>query len=184
MLGIGKKQFPDRFNDPNDLVIAIEEYFDMCEQKGKAWSKAGLCLHLGITKETLKNNGFNPKFAPIIDSAMLMMEEDVEQKMLRGGSTTAGYIFKLKAQFDWSEKQQIDHTFSSANKFLMEDVFEDPYDDPNIIDTEVVEDFGISHSKVISKQEQGLHRYRKGKERRMIKEVDKELKELEELNEE
>ena len=126
----------------------------------------------------LKNNGFNPKFAPIISSAMLMMEEDVEQKMLRGGSTTAGYIFKLKAQFDWSEKQQIDHTFSSANKFLMEDVFEDPYADPNIVDAEIVDDFGISHSKVVSIQEQSQHRYKKAREKAMIKEVDKELKEM------
>ena len=180
LLGSGMKNFPSRFADPQDLVDAIESYFNECDEERKSYSMAGLCLFLGISKDTLKNNSFNPKFTPIIEAAKLVMEEDVEQKMLKGGSTTSGYMFKLKAQFDWTDRQKVDHSYGTANIFLMNDDFNDPYDNPNALQAEIVSEVaGLSSSKYGVKEMHKIKRSKKDIEKDMMIEVENDLKEME-----
>ena len=69
-------------------------------------NKAGLCVYLGICKETY--NDYKKKFSDSIKGFESITENAWVQRL--GGSSPTGAIFYLKNAFDYRDKQEIEQS--------------------------------------------------------------------------
>jgi hypothetical protein len=99
----GKKPI---FEDIPVLNNAGEQVIDTKYFKNP--SIISMCLHIGITRETLRQYEQNERFSDAIKEAKAKIEEFVEQELYRGQGQVTGIIFNLKNNFGWVDKQEID----------------------------------------------------------------------------
>jgi len=93
---------PKKYNDGRELEEAAAIYFDKCEETVTPPTISGICLHLGINKETLRQYGKDPALSDTIKRIKLVVENGMEQASLCR-SSAAGAIFNLKANFGYRE---------------------------------------------------------------------------------
>lgn len=119
---------PPLFETVEELEEKIDAYFKICD-KGKVvqrtirgevvdrveqipYSIIGLAVHLGTTRETLKDygDGMHDKRDDRFSYAIKKAKAKVEANMVERALTTngAGSIFVLKASFGYKEKQEVD----------------------------------------------------------------------------
>ena len=99
----GKVGRPRKYSNPEDLENKINEYFN-----GRDYNEitvTGLCLYLGINKDTFYEYAKVPEFKFIIDMARLRVENSYEIALRKDGGTEN--IFALK-NFGWKDKQEVD----------------------------------------------------------------------------
>ena len=100
----GKVGRPRKYENPEELENKINEYFD-----GREYNEitiTGLCLHLGINKDTFYEYAKIPEFKYIIDTARLIVENSYEIALRKDGGTEN--IFALK-NFGWKDKPEINY---------------------------------------------------------------------------
>lgn len=68
---------------------------------------SGLALCLGVDRKTIYNYGKKDEFFPTIRNARAHIESVLEQRLFYQHCT--GVIFNLKNNFDWKDKNEIDH---------------------------------------------------------------------------
>lgn len=73
----------------------------------------GLCLHIGITKETWRQYGQLEEFSDPIKKAKTVIEQYNEEQLYRKDQVT-GIIFNLKNNFGWKDKQEVDTNISGG----------------------------------------------------------------------
>ena len=86
---------PRKFEFPEDLEMKCLDYFDWCVKEKQIITITGLCLFLGITRETMaqwKKAGH--EFSDIINRAVQCVEVAYETKL--DTFTFGGAIFALK----------------------------------------------------------------------------------------
>lgn len=108
------------FKSPEELELKINAYF-----KGKEYNEltiTGLCLHLGINKDTFYEYAKRPEFKPIIDMARLRVENSYEIALRKNGG--AENIFALK-NFGWKDRQEIDMASSIDNVSVKVDLVDE-----------------------------------------------------------
>jgi len=95
--------------DAETFLELVAGYFATRGQIG-APTKAGLLLHLGISRETWREYKERDEFVDTIREAELKIEDAWNQRLLGPGAT--GPIFYLKNAFkdEYRDKQEIDHT--------------------------------------------------------------------------
>ena len=101
---------PRIFNSPEELEAKIDEYFN-----GREYNEitiTGLCLHLGINKDTFYEYAKRPEFKFIIDMARLKVENSYEIALRKNGGTEN--IFVLK-NFGWKDKTEAEAQDNSLN---------------------------------------------------------------------
>lgn len=81
--------------EPIDLTIYV-----------KPPSVAGLCRHIGISKETWSQYGKAAGYRETVEDARMRMEEYLAEQVCREKGT-AGIIFNLQCNFGWTPKSAV-----------------------------------------------------------------------------
>jgi hypothetical protein len=77
----------------------------------RPYTMTGLALAIGFeSRQSLADYKKRGKFSYTIKKAKMLVEEQVEQKMLASNGVVAGVIFNAKVNFGWVETQHIDVT--------------------------------------------------------------------------
>lgn len=91
---------PLRFQSPDELKAALDEYFSATERD--EYTVTGLSLHTGISKQLLSDYEKREGYAEVVAEAKLRVENAYELSLRKNGR--AGDIFALK-NFGWKDKQ-------------------------------------------------------------------------------
>lgn len=86
-----------------ELQNRINKYFS--ETPEEQITITGLCLSIGLTKETFYEYAKRDEYKDIINQARLIVENSYEISLRKNGRT--GDIFALK-NFGWKDKQEIE----------------------------------------------------------------------------
>lgn len=101
------RQLVKAFDSADALMEKVEEYFDTTEPKFQ--TRAGLCVFLGITKQTFYNYSQGTQgeeFKDVVEWAKTRLENKYEIDLnLRPNPT--GPIFALK-QYGWKDNQEVE----------------------------------------------------------------------------
>lgn len=77
------KQIHTIYKDADELSDKINAYFDECDAEGRVYDEAGLCLYLGVSKDTLHNwydgktRADEPGFSTLAKNAFLLIEDQI-----------------------------------------------------------------------------------------------------------
>lgn len=99
---------PKKYSEVELLERKINEYFEMCDEKGKPYTITGLCLYLDIDRATLLRYEEREEFRNTIKRAKNKIENYVEENSLLGKLNPTVSIFNLKNNFGWKDKQEIE----------------------------------------------------------------------------
>lgn len=111
-----KRGRPKKYTEVEIMQRKIDEYFKECDKKHDPYTITGLCIALDICRDTLSEYIKNKEFSDTIKKAKLKVENYLEKRLITDSSTT-GIIFNLKNNFNWSDKQQIEHSGNINNPF-------------------------------------------------------------------
>lgn len=99
---------PLKIDSAEELEKLVDEYFNNTEET--KITITGLCLYLGLTKETFYEYARREEYKHILNRARLMVENSYEISLRENGRT--GDIFALK-NFGWRDKVEYEE---SGNK--------------------------------------------------------------------
>lgn len=103
-----------QYKTPEEFEAKIDEYFDNTSIEGQ--TRAGLYLHLGMSKQTFWNYCTKyPKYQEIAEMALTRLEYKYELKLNERGGTEA--IFALK-QYGWADKQEVENKMSGGIEII------------------------------------------------------------------
>lgn len=94
---------PTKYDNAKQLEKKINEYFDKVEEE--EITITGLCLYLGIHKDTFYEYAQKEEFKDVINLARLIVENSYEISLRKNGRT--GDIFALK-NFGWRDKSEVE----------------------------------------------------------------------------
>jgi hypothetical protein len=98
---------PRIFETPEDMEIAVEEYFEYCEANHRPLTIAGLAMALGMGRTTLHDYSVKGDFAAVVKRAKRLVEVSVEERLF--GNNATGSIFWLKNNAGYKDVQQTNH---------------------------------------------------------------------------
>ena len=100
---------PPKYKSDKLLVAKAQEYFALCEKARQLPEKAGLCLALGISRETYSQYK-KDKFPDAIKGFELYIESNWVRRL--SGQAATGAIFYLKNAFsaDYRDRTETDVT--------------------------------------------------------------------------
>ena len=113
-----------KFNSPQEIEKLADEYFKMCDEKGKPYTITGLALALDTDRRTLLNYEEKDDFFPTIKKVKQKVENYAEEKLFNG-SNTAGVIFNLKNNYGWVDKQEVDTNVNLSYEEKLKQVADD-----------------------------------------------------------
>lgn len=108
---------PPKYKTEKEIEEKTNKYFMECDLTGEPYTITGLCIALGITRETLNEYSKNKKFSDTIKKARLKVENYLEKHLITDNSTT-GIIFNLKNNFGWKDKQENINVDTSYEEYL------------------------------------------------------------------
>lgn len=113
------------YHDPAVLEAAVDDYFDVCEDKDVSPVITGLALHLGFADryslaDYLHRPGRQP-FALSIKRAKSRIEAYRVQRMVDGKGNVIGAIFDLKNNFGYVDKQVTESEVKISQTFDAQD---------------------------------------------------------------
>jgi len=105
---------------PEDFRAKVIEYFESVDKenerrklqrfmtdKVKPYTISGICVYLGISRDTWSEYGKQEGYSDTIKIARLIVENYVEEGLLNGSVNPIGAIFNLKNNFDWVDKREL-----------------------------------------------------------------------------
>jgi len=97
---------PRLYQDHESFASKAEDYFRVCEERGKMPTLAGISLHLGFDdRESFSNYAsYGEDYSRTIKRARLLIEDDRNQRLANPGCT--GVIFDLKNNHGWKDKTE------------------------------------------------------------------------------
>jgi len=105
---------------PDELREKIAMYFSdideqniqakLFDERPRPYTVSGLCVFLGIFRETLLDYGKRPDTAEIVKMAKYKVETCIEEGSLTGRWNVIGSIFNLKNNFGWVDKFDVSTT--------------------------------------------------------------------------
>lgn len=131
--GFGMKK---KFEMPEQLIVAIDSYFDFCDNKimlndiktgkriTKPYTMTGLCDFLNITYETLTEYAKLDGYSDPIKRAKQKVETHVVEMATIGQHNPIFSIFNLKNNFGWVDKHEIsvEATNTTPTPLLIEEL--------------------------------------------------------------
>lgn len=108
---------PPKYKTAEEMQEKIDKYFEQCDKDNDPYTITGLAIALDIDRKTLLNYSDKEEFFPTIKKAKLRVENYLEKRLVKNSNVT-GIIFNLKNNYDWKEKQEIEH----SGKLKLEDV--------------------------------------------------------------
>lgn len=110
---------PKKYTDVQILEQKIKKYFEECEEKGKPLTMSGLAYSLDMDRKTLLNYSKDEKFFPTVKKAKDRVEVYAEERLFFPNAT--GVIFNLKNNFNWEDKQELNHSINNPYANLTEE---------------------------------------------------------------
>ena len=110
---------PKKYTDVQILEQKIKKYFEECEEKGKPLTMSGLAYSLDMDRKTLLNYSKDEKFFPTVKKAKDRVEVYAEERLFFPNAT--GVIFNLKNNFNWEDKQELNHSINNPYENLTEE---------------------------------------------------------------
>ena len=112
---MAKRGRPPKYSNVKTLNSKINEYFAKGGRETKngdftLYTVSGLCVWLGITRETLRQYEKKPGFSDTVKKAKQRIENNIEEGILLGYLNPTAGIFNLKNNFGWSDKQEVEHS--------------------------------------------------------------------------
>ncbi len=101
---------------PEEVEQKINEYFKITDKD--EWTITGLCLHIGINKDTFYEYVKLDEYMDATSKARLMVEHSYELSLRKNGRS--GDIFALK-NFGWTDKQEIEQVNVNVEAELTEE---------------------------------------------------------------
>jgi hypothetical protein len=106
-----------KFEDPKDLKVKVDKYFEECDKKQEPYTMTGLAISLGTNRMTLlryNKQTTSERLAPeirqaiadIIENAKARVEAYAEKRLYAGNNCT-GVIFSLKNNFLWKDQSEV-----------------------------------------------------------------------------
>jgi hypothetical protein len=123
--GVGGR--PKSFQSPEQMQKLIDQYFNNCEETGRPLTVAGLADGLGCHTDTINEYQKDPAYSATIKRAKTKIEAAMAEYALIA-KNPAGAIFLLKANYNYSDKLQIESTrpvviqFDESDRGLFEDM--------------------------------------------------------------
>lgn len=125
---------PLRFKTVEELQIAVDDYFNYCDNRVKTvykseggeayginspapYTMSGLARALGISRQALSEYSHREHYGDTIKAARERVQEDIETRLMET-SNQSGAIFNLKNNFGWRDKTEQDLTHSGNVSFL------------------------------------------------------------------
>lgn len=102
---------PLKIESPEQMQEILEEYFDSVPEE--EITITGICLALGINKNTFYDYAKKDGFKEITDRARMIVENSYEISLRKNGRT--GDIFALK-NFGWKDKLEDDEEDKDTTK--------------------------------------------------------------------
>lgn len=103
---------PRKYNTPEELQSAIEEFFEWCEETGRTPLQGELAYFLGFaSRQSLRDYDDPekfPEFSCIIRRAKLKCENELNQKALNGDVNPQIAKLNLATNYGYNEKKEID----------------------------------------------------------------------------
>lgn len=106
---------PKKYSETEVLEQKINEYFDMCEEKGKPYTITGLCLYLDVDRVTLLRYEEKQEFCNTIKRAKNKIENYIEEHSITGDLNPTVSIFNLKNNFGWKDKTEVDQNIGNKD---------------------------------------------------------------------
>lgn len=125
---------PMKFKTRLELIAAIQEYFDYCDNRVRSmfvkdlgdnvsiadpapYTMSGLARFLGVDRDTLLRYSKKDEFYGTIVAAKAKIEEDVETRLMEG-KASSGAVFSLKNNFGWVDKSEVDNKHELVQPIL------------------------------------------------------------------
>lgn len=126
---------PLKFETVDKLELAIEEYFDNCDNRlvqgydnktneqfayisPEPYTMSGLAYALDLSRKQLLVYKKRYEYGNAITKARRRVEADVECRMNDKNTFTAGLIFNLKNNFGWKDESKIENTIKGLKGFM------------------------------------------------------------------
>lgn len=100
---------PIKIKNKDELIEKINKYFSSVKEE--EITITGLCLAIGINKDTFYEYAKRPEYEEIISYARLIVENSYELSLRKNGRTAD--IFGLK-NFGWRDTVQEEHSFNNG----------------------------------------------------------------------
>ena len=101
---------PPAIKSPDDLDKAINEYFAQCYADDDIFTIIGLCVYMGVSKDTMNVYSKMPEFSDSYKKAMSLAEKALVNGSLTGKYNAAVSIFMLKNNYGYKDKQETEHS--------------------------------------------------------------------------
>ena len=102
---------PLKYESPEALQAALNNYFDTAEANGKPFKITDMCIYIGFTKDMLKDYENREEFSYSVKMAKLRVESQYEDRLIERGNS--GDILGIK-NFGWTDR------IETVNKTSME----------------------------------------------------------------
>lgn len=107
---------PPKYTEAQQLKKKADAYFALCKKDKQPPEKAGLCLALGITRETYNQYRAKPEFSDAIRSFDFRVESWWARRL--AGQSATGAIFYLKNAFKDEYKDRTETDITSGGEKL------------------------------------------------------------------
>ena len=109
-----------KYTDPQAFADRCAEYFDMRDEQNKSYTVAGLISHLGFaSRATLQAYREREEFHEIVERAMLHIEDQRNDQLVKGQGVVAGQIFDLKVNHGWRDKDAAEANSGPSTKVVV-----------------------------------------------------------------
>ena len=97
---------PPMFRTPEEMQVAIDKYFEGCDQKQWPYTVTGLALAMGFdNRQSLLDYSKKDEFTCTIKRAKARVQDYAERQLFIG-KNQVGTIFALKNNFGWQDKYE------------------------------------------------------------------------------
>lgn len=107
---------PKKYTEVELMQQKIDRYFKKCDNEHEPYTITGLALALDLDRKSINNYAKDSEFFPTIKKAKLRVENYLEKRLITSSFAT-GIIFNLKNNYDWTDKQQVEHSGNINNPF-------------------------------------------------------------------
>jgi hypothetical protein len=117
--GINLGGRPKRYS-PEEFEAKVIEYFEWVNEENKQrklkrfegekikpYTLSGICVYLGISRDTWNEYSKQEEYTGIIKEAKAVVENYAEEGLLNGSLNAIGTIFNLKNNFQWVDKIEV-----------------------------------------------------------------------------
>lgn len=102
---------PAKYQTAEEMLEVAAKYFQHEKDNVRVPTMTGLTLYLGFKtrKSLMDNKQRGDDFMEVYEWCRLQVEAAMESELINRPANVTGLIFSLKNNFDWKDKQELDH---------------------------------------------------------------------------